>query len=79
MKKNYPHQSHFLQLIYAMFFLSSTEYSVNFYENIIRRNLKLTKIKYRGLLRMNKIGKKTVHKENKIISEISNTIHRAGY
>ena len=74
-----PNNTHFLQLIYAMFFLSSTEYSVNFYENIIRRNLKLTKIKYRELLRMNKIGKKTVHKENKIISEISNTIHRAGY
>ena len=62
-----------------MFFLSSTEYSVNFYENIIRRNLKLTKIKYRELLRMNKIGKKTTLIENKIISEIGNTIHRAGY
>ena len=76
-----------LKLIYSIFFHHNSEYNVNFYDNIIRRNLKLTKKNYQKQFadrpresvsshKINKLKRSTALIENKIITQICNEIHQ---
>jgi hypothetical protein len=80
-----PRKSDLLKLAYCMFFYYSSTYHKDFYDNIIRKNLKLTTEEYekkfatkgRGSISKSKLRlfeNKTKLIEEKIINEISDTI-----
>lgn len=82
-----PDKNDLLKLVYALFYFYNSEYHINFFNNIIRRNLKLTKDDFKKKIlstgrtkisnsKIIKINKYTKLKENKIINEISNTIYQ---
>lgn len=80
-----PNRNDLLKLIYSLFFIYHSEYHVNHFDNIIRKNLKLTKDNYqkkfhtkaraiisnKQKIRLDQITKS---KSNLIIKQISNTI-----
>ena len=86
LKLRKPNKDDLLELIYAMFFYHNSEYNINFYDNIIRKNLKLNEKEYkklfavpaRGLITNYQVKKlKTSNSmENKIINRISRSIHQ---
>lgn len=82
-----PNKIDLLKLIHSLFYFYNSEYHPNFYENIIRKNLNLSKKKYqkiiqtvnRGKISNSKIiilNKYIGLKKEKTIEDISKTIHR---
>ena len=85
-----PNSDDLLKLIYSIFFVHSSDYHVNHFINIIRRNLRLTKKKYekkfanKGAAKItnyhnNELKKYTKLIADKIINQISDTIHQVRF
>jgi hypothetical protein len=84
-KLKLPNKNDLLRLIYALFYFYHSEYHINFYNNIIRKNLNLTKKNYETRFSVpagSKIPNSKIRtfnsavkfKENLIVNQISKTI-----
>lgn len=84
-KLKLPDKNDLLKLIYALFYFYHSEYHINFYNNIIRKNLNLTKKNYEtkfnipagSIIPNSKIrtfNSAVKLKENLIVNQISKTI-----
>ena len=80
-----PNRNDLIKLSYALFYYYNSEYHENFYDNIIRKSLKLNKDNYQkqfstigrkpiGNSKLNKFKHSTKFIEKNIINKISRTI-----